>query len=189
MISAWSQLSALIPMFICILQCLFSHSFTTYEWLNRDCDVQIYIGIRSRWTGYWSQLSALIPMFICTLQCLFCHSFTAYEWLNRDCDAQICIGITSRWTGYRSQLVPSSSAIIIMSICTLQCLFSYSFTTYEWLNRDCDVQIYIGITSRWTGYWSQCNDINLVTTWSHLSGQVTENVERRVFLRRHVFAK
>jgi hypothetical protein len=50
-------------------------------------------------------------------------------------------------------LVPSSSALIPMSICTLQCLFSHSFTTYEWLNRDCDVQIYIGITSRWTGYW------------------------------------
>jgi hypothetical protein len=29
------------------LQCLFSHSFTTYLWLNRDCDVQIYIGIRA----------------------------------------------------------------------------------------------------------------------------------------------
>jgi hypothetical protein len=51
-------------------------------------------------------------------------------------------------------LVPSSSALLPMSICTLQCLFSHSFTTYEWLNRDCDVQIYIGITSRWTGYWS-----------------------------------
>jgi hypothetical protein len=48
--------------------------------------------------------------------------------------------------------VPSSSAPIPMSICTLQCLFSHSFTTYEWLNRDCDGQIYIGITSRWTGY-------------------------------------
>jgi hypothetical protein len=50
--------------------------------------------------------------------------------------------------------MPSSSALIPMSICTLQCLFSHSFTTYEciWLNRDCDVQIYIGITSRWTGY-------------------------------------
>jgi hypothetical protein len=39
-----------------------------------------------------------------------------------------------------------------MSICTSQCLFSHSFTTYEWLNRDCDAQIYIGITSRWTGH-------------------------------------
>jgi hypothetical protein len=48
--------------------------------------------------------------------------------------------------------VPSSSALIPMSICSLQCLFSHSFTTYEWPNRDCDVQIYIGITSRWTGY-------------------------------------
>jgi hypothetical protein len=45
-------------------------------------------------------------------------------------------------------LMPSSSALIQMSICTLQCLFSHSFTTYERLNRDCDVQIYIGITSR-----------------------------------------
>jgi hypothetical protein len=51
--------------------------------------------------------------------------------------------------------VPSSSALILMSICPSQCLFSHSFTTYEWLNRDCDVQIYIGITSRWTGYWCQ----------------------------------
>jgi hypothetical protein len=49
-------------------------------------------------------------------------------------------------------LMPSSSALIPMSICTLQCLFSHSFTTYEWLNRHCDAQIYIGITSRWTGY-------------------------------------
>jgi hypothetical protein len=41
--------------YLCIaLQCLFSHSFTTYEWLNRDCDVQMYIGITSRWTGYKS---------------------------------------------------------------------------------------------------------------------------------------
>jgi hypothetical protein len=47
--------------------------------------------------------------------------------------------------------MPSSSALNPMSICTLQCLFSHSFT-YEWLNRDCDVHIYIGITSRWTGY-------------------------------------
>jgi hypothetical protein len=48
--------------------------------------------------------------------------------------------------------MPSSSALIPMSNCTLECLFSHSFTTYEWLNRDCDVQIDIGITSRWTGY-------------------------------------
>jgi hypothetical protein len=48
--------------------------------------------------------------------------------------------------------MPSSSALIPMSICPLQCLFSHSFTTYEWLNRDCDVQINIGIMSRWTGY-------------------------------------
>jgi hypothetical protein len=47
--------------------------------------------------------------------------------------------------------MPSSSALIPMSICTLQCLFSHSFTTYEWLNRDCDGQICIGITSKWTG--------------------------------------
>jgi hypothetical protein len=51
-----------------------------------------------------------------------------------------------------SRLVPSSSALIPMSICTLQCLFSHSFTTYEWLNSDYDVQIYIWIMSRWTGY-------------------------------------
>jgi hypothetical protein len=31
-----------------------SHSFTRYEWLNRDCDAQICIGITSRWTGYYS---------------------------------------------------------------------------------------------------------------------------------------
>jgi hypothetical protein len=56
--------------------------------------------------------------------------------------------------------VPSSSALIPMSNiwqifvhCKLQCLFSHSFTTYEWLNRDCDVQIYIGITSRFRWYW------------------------------------
>jgi hypothetical protein len=42
-------------------------------------------------------------------------------------------------------LMPSSSALIPMSIRTLQCLFSHLFTTYEWLNRDCDVQIDIGI--------------------------------------------
>jgi hypothetical protein len=29
------------------MQCLFSHSFTTYEW-------RIDIGIKSRWTGYYS---------------------------------------------------------------------------------------------------------------------------------------
>jgi hypothetical protein len=108
--------------------------------------------------------SALIPMSICTLQCLFSHSFTTYEWLNSDCDVQIYIGITSRWTGYKEDTsnfislqlksMPSSSALIPMSSCTLQCLFSHSFTTYEWLNRDCDAQIYIGITSRWTGYMS-----------------------------------
>jgi hypothetical protein len=34
-----------------------------------------------------------------------------------------CIGTRRR--------VPSSSALIPMSICTLQCLFSHSFTTYE----------------------------------------------------------
>jgi hypothetical protein len=53
--------------------------------------------------------------------------------------------------------LPSSSALIPMSICTLQlqCLFSHSFTTYEWLNRDCYVQIYIVITSRWTGNISE----------------------------------
>jgi hypothetical protein len=43
------------------------------------------------------------------------------------------------------RLMPSSSALIPMSIRTLQCLFSHSFTTYEWLNRNCDVQIDIGI--------------------------------------------
>jgi hypothetical protein len=53
-------------------------------------------------------------------------------------------------------LIPSSSALILMSICTSQCLFSHSFTTYEWLNRHCNVQIYIGITSRWTGYTLHC---------------------------------
>jgi hypothetical protein len=52
---------------------------------------------------------------------------------------------------FEKSFMPSSSALIPMSICTLQCLFSHSFTTYEWLNRDCDGQIYIGITSRWTG--------------------------------------
>jgi hypothetical protein len=36
------------------------------------------------------------------------------------------------------KFVPSSSALIPMSICTLQCLLSHSFTTYEWLNRYCD---------------------------------------------------
>jgi hypothetical protein len=51
-----------------------------------------------------------------------------------------------------NKLMPSSSALIPMSICRLQCLFSHSFTAYEWLNRDCDAQIYIGIMSRWTGY-------------------------------------
>jgi hypothetical protein len=54
----------------------------------------------------------------------------------------------------RSSPMPSSSALIPMSTCASQCLFSHSFTTYEWLNSDCDVQIYIGIKSRWTGYWS-----------------------------------
>jgi hypothetical protein len=64
-------------------------------------------------------------------------------------------------------LMPSSSALIPMSICTLQCLFSHSFTTYEWLNRDCDVQIYIGITSRWTGYKG---DLELVVfDWTDFS--------------------
>jgi hypothetical protein len=53
-----------------------------------------------------------------------------------------------------ARLMPSSSALIPMSICTLQCLFSHSFTTYKWLNWDCDVQICIGITSRWAGYKS-----------------------------------
>jgi hypothetical protein len=63
-----------------------------------------------------------------------------------------------RWKGEKIRFwkqrcpMPSSSALIPMSICTLQCLFSHAFTTYEWLNRDCDAQIYIGITSRWTGY-------------------------------------
>jgi hypothetical protein len=52
--------------------------------------------------------------------------------------------------------MPSSFALIPMSICTSQCLFSHSFNTYEWLNRDCDAQIYIGITSRWTGYKTYC---------------------------------
>jgi hypothetical protein len=41
----------------------------------------------------------------------------------------------------------------------MQCLFSQLFTTYEWLNWDCDVQIYIGITSRWTGYKSKTTTI------------------------------
>jgi hypothetical protein len=50
--------------------------------------------------------------------------------------------------------MPSSSALIPMSICTLQYLFSHSFTTYEWLNRHFNVQIDIGIMSRWTGYMS-----------------------------------
>jgi hypothetical protein len=31
----------------------------------------------------------------------------------------------------RNRLIPSSSALIPMSICTSQCLFSHSFTTYE----------------------------------------------------------
>jgi hypothetical protein len=53
--------------------------------------------------------------------------------------------------------MPSSSALIPMSICTSQCIFSHSFTTYEWLYRDCDAQIYIGITNRWTGYYSYRN--------------------------------
>jgi hypothetical protein len=44
--------------------------------------------------------------------------------------------------------MPSSSARIPMSICASQCLFSHSFITYEWLNRDCDVQIYIALELR-----------------------------------------
>jgi hypothetical protein len=36
---------------------------------------------------------------------------------------------------------PSSSALIPMSICTSQCQFSHSFTTYEWLNRQKDIGI------------------------------------------------
>jgi hypothetical protein len=45
--------------------------------------------------------------------------------------------------------LPSSSAVIPMSIC--KCLFSHSFTTYEWLNRHCEyVQNDIGVKSRWT---------------------------------------
>jgi hypothetical protein len=57
------------------------------------------------------------------------------------------------WTSWwQVDTMPSSSALIPMSICTLQCLFSHSFITYEWLNRDCDGHIYIRITSRWTGY-------------------------------------
>jgi hypothetical protein len=34
-------------MSICSSQCVFSHSFTTYEWLNSDYDVQKDIGIRA----------------------------------------------------------------------------------------------------------------------------------------------
>jgi hypothetical protein len=45
--------SALIPMSICSLQCLFCHSFTTDEWLNRDYDVHIYIGIRADELGIY----------------------------------------------------------------------------------------------------------------------------------------
>jgi hypothetical protein len=44
--------------------------------------------------------------------------------------------------------VPSSSALIPMSIRTSQCLFGHSFTTYEWLNRDYDVQIDIALELR-----------------------------------------
>jgi hypothetical protein len=70
----------------------------------------------------------------------------------------ICSSLEARWFGSWEDIsqfiysIPSSSALIPMSICTLQCIFSHSFTTYEWLNRDCDVQMCIGITSRWTGY-------------------------------------
>jgi hypothetical protein len=44
--------------------------------------------------------------------------------------------------------MPSSSALIPMSICTLQCLFCHSFTTYELLNRDCDVCLFVCLFSR-----------------------------------------
>jgi hypothetical protein len=53
--------------------------------------------------------------------------------------------------------MPSSSALIPMS-------FSHSFTTYEWLNRDCDAQIDIGITSRWTGYRCEEDFVLKITT-------------------------
>jgi hypothetical protein len=53
--------------------------------------------------------------------------------------------------------VPSSSALIPMPICSLQCLFSHSFTTHELLNRDYDVHIYIGIRADELGINRHCN--------------------------------
>jgi hypothetical protein len=53
--------------------------------------------------------------------------------------------ILQRLYVYSRLYMPSSSALIPMSIRTSQCVFSHSFTTYEWLKRDCDVQIDIGI--------------------------------------------
>jgi hypothetical protein len=84
------------------------------------------------------------------------HSAASFLPVNHQwCDAKEILGKCYLWplhSVFFGRSLPSSSALIPMSICALQCLFSHSFTTYEWLNRDCDVQIYIGITSRWTGY-------------------------------------
>jgi hypothetical protein len=71
-------------------------------------------------------------------------------------------------------VMPSSSALIPMSICKSQCLFSHSFTTY-----DCDVQIDIGILradelgkkSRPSGFFS----------WSHRPGRAYTSVQLNFF--------
>jgi hypothetical protein len=41
------------------------------------------------------------------------------------------LGIKGNTFYIKTHYMPSSSALIPMSICTLQCLFSHSFTTYE----------------------------------------------------------
>jgi hypothetical protein len=50
---------------------------------------------------------------------LHVHKKLKFHYVNKNC------------FGSSDILLPSSSALIQMSVCTSQCLFSHSFTTYE----------------------------------------------------------
>jgi hypothetical protein len=160
--TAESQLTSSGEIWLQFAQLSFLPRYFSYSQLSLSCELPIFLAFSLELLGKESKISFYYRegttwktkmaqfsencIFFLQFWCLWLSKMTSNFCFYPRCHfVYVCIMVL---------LVPSSSALIPMSICTLQCLFSHSFTTYEWLNRHCDVQIYIGITSRWTGYWA-----------------------------------
>jgi hypothetical protein len=77
--------------------------------------------------------------------------------------------------------MPSSSALIPMSICTLQCLFSHSFTTYEYTSELRSDELGIDFLRSYKDLFSR------YCPQSHNNQQLSYSAERNVLKTTLVF--